>query len=93
MKQIQPVNIWLNGQSKQANTISMYVVNDNLLNSASFYYQLLSVTIVDEKDTSEQLAQGNLTMSGQDYIDWNVDTDINNAAYTWAAAQLNLTLV
>jgi hypothetical protein len=94
MKAIQPVNIWAGGQNVQANNLDMYIVNDNLSSSATFYYQLLSVTTDGEVNTSSQsLVQGNLIMDGTDYENWGNSGDINNAAYVWAAGQLNLTLV
>jgi hypothetical protein len=92
MKAIQPVNIWSGGQSLQANNINMYVVNDNLSSAATFYYQLLKVETIDDNTSTQQLAQGNLTISGTDYDNWNATPDINDAAYVWAAGQLNLTL-
>ena len=92
MKAIQPVNIWSGGQSLQANNLDMYVINDNLSSSATFYYQLLKVETIDDNTTTQQLAQGNLTMSGTDYDNWNATPDINDAAFVWAAGQLNLTL-
>ena len=93
MRAIQPVNIWSGGQSLQANNLDMYVINDNLSSSATFYYQLLKVETIDDNTTTQQLAQGNLTMSGTDYDNWNATPDINDAAFVWAAGQLNLTLV
>jgi hypothetical protein len=94
MKEIQPITLWVNGQSVQANNISMYIINDNLLSSATFYYQLLNVTTdQDGNTTSSQLAQGNLTISGTDYDNWGDSGNINDEAYVWAASQLNLTLV
>ena len=94
MKAIQPVNIWSGGQQVQANNISMYIINDNLSSSATFYYQLLNVTTdQDGNTTSSQLTQGNLTISGTDYDNWGDNGDINDEAYVWAASQLNLTLV
>jgi hypothetical protein len=36
----------------------------------------------------QQLAQGNLTMSGDDYSAWEVD----NYAWDWIAGQLNLVI-
>jgi len=92
MRAIQPVNIWVGGQNVQANNINMYVINDDLSSSATFYYQLLKVETIDDNTSSQQLAQGNLTISGTDYENWNANPDINNAAYVWAAGQLNLTL-
>jgi len=94
MKQIQPVNIWINGQIKQANYLGMYSINDDLSSVATFYYQLLKVTTDQNNNTnSQQLSQGNLTMSGTDYEDWGDNDNINQEAYVWAADQLNLVLV
>lgn len=94
MKAIQPVNAWFNGQQMQANNLGMILINDDLSSTATFYYQLLSVTTdQDGNTTTQQLAQGNLTMSGTDYQNWGAGGSINDEAYTWAAQQLNLTLV
>lgn len=93
MKAITPVSIWSGGQSKNANNIELAIVHDNLESSATFYWQLLSVTTdVDGNTSSEQLSQGNLTISGTEYDDWGASQDVNAEAYTWAAGQLNLQL-
>ena len=90
MKAITPVSIWNGGQTKTANNLEMAIVHDNLESSATFYWQLLDVTTDEDGNTSNaSLAQGNLTIAGQDYQDWD---DSNDAAYTWAASQLNLQL-
>jgi hypothetical protein len=86
MKAIQPVNIWVNGQNKQGVWLNAYIINDNLSSSATFYWNILDVTEL-------QLAQGNLTIQGQDYIDWNANPDINDDAYLWISLQLGLTLI
>ena len=39
-------------------------------------------------DAQQQLAQGNLTMTGEDYQAWQT----NEYAYDWVAGQLNLTI-
>lgn len=39
------------------------------------------------------LVQGNLTMDGQDYQDWDSTTSANEWAYNWAASKLNLVLI
>lgn len=85
MKQINPVAMWVNGKNVNAIFINLYSVNDNLNNSATFYYALLSAE-------NESLANGNLTISGDDYIVWGNAQDINLAAFQWAASQLNITL-
>jgi hypothetical protein len=93
MKQIEPVNIWSNGQQNEANAFGLSVINDNLSSSATFYYQLFNVITVDEVETATTLSQGNLVIEGQEYIDWNATPDINEAAYVWATEKLNLVLV
>jgi len=85
MKQIQPITLWVNGQQKTASLFNLIIINDNLLNSATFYWQLL------DADASK-LADGNLTMGEPDYDVWGSSADINIAAYQWAASQLNITL-
>ena len=82
MKTIESISIWDNGKVQQATVLNAFVVNDNLINYATFYYTLLSESL-------QQLAQGNLTMTGQDYDDWQT----NEYAYDWVAAQLNLTIL
>jgi hypothetical protein len=52
----------------------------------------LKVETIDDNTSTQQWAQGNLTISGTDYDNWNATPDINDAAYVWAAGQLNLTL-
>ena len=82
MKTIESISIWDNGTVQQATILNAYVINDNLINSAIFYYTLSSESL-------QQLAQGNLTMQGQDYDDWQT----NEYAYDWVAGQLNLTII
>jgi len=86
MKQINPVAMWVNGSNINAIFINLYSINDNLSNSATFYYALLSAE-------NESLAAGNLTISGEDYEVWGANEDVNLAAFEWACAKLNLTLV
>ena len=86
MKQIQPIQIWVNGGQQTATLFNLIIINDNLLNSATFYWQLLDADAV-------KLQDGNLTMDAADYAVWSSAQDINLAAYQWAAAKLNITLV
>jgi hypothetical protein len=86
MKQIQPISIWVNGADQTATLFSMFIVNDNLLNSATFNYQLLDAD-------ANLLTSGNLTMGEPDYDVWGSTSEINQAAYQWAASELNITLV
>ena len=86
MKQIQPVSIWYNGQMIAATLFNMVSTNDNLIDSATFYYALFV-------DSNFQVADGVLTMSGFDYEAYTTSPDSNSYAYQWGATQLNLTLV
>jgi hypothetical protein len=82
MKTIQPVSIWYNGKTDTATIFSLTCINDNLKDSATFYYQLFDSSLVS-------IAQGNLTMGLPDYTtDWTT----NDAAYNWAATQLSLVI-
>tara|TARA_R110002126_G_scaffold87316_2_gene210271 strand:+ start:3044 stop:3304 length:261 start_codon:yes stop_codon:yes gene_type:complete len=86
MKEIQPVSIWYNGQIIQATIFNMTSISDNLIDSATFYWQLFDATNI-------QLSQGNLTMGGADYTNYSSNPNSNEYAYQWGATQLNLTLV
>ncbi len=37
---IQPISSWVNGQEKQGTLFNLYVINDNLSTSATFYYSI-----------------------------------------------------
>jgi hypothetical protein len=86
MKQIQPISIWVNGAQQTATLFSLIIINDNLTNSATFYWQLLDADAV-------KLTDGNLTIGEPDYDVWGSTADVNQAAYDWAASKLNITLV
>jgi len=88
--QIQPVSIWYNGQSKQASELDARIIFDDLATTAQFYYELKEVV---EGVSGATLSNGNVTMDGQDYIDWGLSADINQAAYFYVASKLNLTII
>lgn len=84
MKTIEPVSIWDNGSVKEAKVLNAYAVNVTLGNSATFYYSLSAEN--DDQTLGAQVAQGNLTMTGDAYAQWTVDA----YAWDWVAQQLNL---
>ncbi len=93
MKQIEPIGIWKNGESQEANLLNAYIINDNLATSCTFYYQLCSSgegTEAMPLVIGQTLAEGNITMNGEDYLNWD---DSNNAAYLYIAEKLNLTII
>jgi hypothetical protein len=91
MKTIQAVNVWQNGEVKSATKFNMNSVFDDLETSATFYYELLSVSQDAEgNEVLTQVTQGNLSMAGADYQNWD---DSNDGAYIWGANQLSLKIV
>jgi hypothetical protein len=89
MKAINAVQVWKNGEEKQANMFNLVLINDDLATNANFYYQLLASS-EEGNVLTEQLADGNVSMSGQDYLDWD---DSNDGAYNFVAGKLNLTII
>ena len=81
MKTIQPIQSWINGQLVQATILNAYAINVNLGTSANFFYALFD-------DNLGSIAQGNLSMTGEAYTQW----EVNSYAWDWVAAQLNLTI-
>jgi len=79
---IQPVQIWTNGKTITANNLEAYSIYDNLETESKFYFQV-------QKDT-ESLANGNISITGDAYIQWLA----NNFSTLWAlkyiCVQLNL---
>ena len=86
MKLINAVSIWDNGQVLEAKVLNAYAVNVTLGTSATFYYQLFSENV--DLSVGQQVAQGNLSMTGEAYAQWEVDA----YAWDWVASELNLTI-
>jgi len=86
MKTIEAVSIWDNGTVQEAKILNAYAINVTLGTSAVFYYQLFTENV--DLSVGLQLAQGNLTMTGEAYAQWEVDS----YAWDWIAEQLNLTI-
>ena len=84
MKQIEPVQIWQNGQIVDAQWLDAICINDNLENSATFLWQLYN-----DNNVSNVLTQGNLVMSDEDYANW----DSNEYAYNWIAEKISLIII
>lgn len=86
MKTISPISVWWNGSLHSGTVLSLICNNDNLYNQANFNYNIFTRT--EEGFINISIAQGHLTMTGEDYDAWVT----NDHAYEWAAAQLNLTI-
>ena len=87
-KQIEPIDIWVNGQTKTGVNFSVTCINDNYENSATNYWQILDAD-------GQQIASSNLTIDGQDYIDWGDQPAmaINEWIYNWSADKLGLEII
>lgn len=88
MKTITPVSLWFNGQEVQASVLNASCSLDNLVNLATFNYQLLQIITIDDLEYTAPVVNGQLTMSGADYDGW----ETNEYAFNWVATQLNLTI-
>jgi hypothetical protein len=90
MKTITPVTVWYGGQEVQATILGAIAQNDNLVNSATFQYQLLQEVSMPESlyVYTKSVVTNYLTMTGEVYDNWGD----NDYAYDWIAEQLNLTI-
>jgi hypothetical protein len=96
-KQISPVNVWVNGESKVAEYLQVTGINDNYESSATNYWALFTKVVDAEgvESQGEQVAQGNLTIQGEEYVEWGdvPAMAINAWIYQWSADKLNLVLL
>ena len=79
MKEIQPVTMWNGVEGIYLNT---WAANVTLGVSAVFSYNILDAS-------QERLVEGSLTMTGDAYTQWQIDS----YAWDWVATQLNLTII
>lgn len=94
MKNISPITIWKNGFTKTASVLDARIINDDLSTSCMFYYELKEASTPATDDTPEQegqvLANGNVTLSGEDYLNWD---DSNDSAYQYIATKINVQIL
>ena len=90
-KQIQPQQVWVNGESKVAEFLDANGINVVLFTTGGFYWTLWTKVVDAEGNDvpGEQVAQGNLQMTTEEYQLWQED----EYAIEWVAAQLNLTII
>jgi hypothetical protein len=93
MKKIKSITAWKNGEQLEANFLNAYIINDNLATSCSFYYSLNTSgegTEAMPLIMGQAVAEGNLTMDGENYLSWDGSNDY---AFDYIAEKLNLTLI
>lgn len=83
---IQPVTVWTSTGQQQVNELKVVSNNDNLKDTTTFAWSM-------GIDSNFPLVVGDITMTGQDYINWNATPDINTAAYQWVAQQIGVTII
>ncbi len=95
MVQIEPFEIIKDGVVEYATLLNVSCSYDNLSTSATFNWQLNKVEgYTDDGDIFPYtLDFGGISMSYEDYDNWNNSTDINFAAYEWIADKLGVTII
>jgi hypothetical protein len=94
MAQIQPITTWFQGEQRQVNVFSLYGQGDNIIDSASFKYQLIELIVVSpEEQSSQTLVSGELSINGAEYAEWDAEVNANEWIYNWAANKLGLTII
>lgn len=86
MRNIQPLDIWSDGDTKTAVCLRLYISFDDLATRAAFQYGLCDID-------GATIYEGQILVEGQTYLDWGASGDSNSEAYTIAATQLNLVLI
>ena len=85
MRNIQPLDIWSDGDTKTATSILLYISYDDLATQAALVYKLFDTI-------GNIIYEGQILFTGQEYLDWGNSGDSNAEAYTLAASHLNITL-
>jgi hypothetical protein len=88
MKQIQPTTIWFNGEEKIAKFISVTGVYDNNDTEAKENWRLFT-------DDNLLIAQGEVIINGQDYINWGNQpaSNVNVWIYNYVASAINVVIL
>jgi hypothetical protein len=80
---IKEVKIWRDGVQYDANDIDVVIAFDNCESSATIYYKL-------SDSTGQIVADGNITIAGDDYREWVAKPFHNRTATNYAMKHLNL---
>jgi len=82
MRRISPLPIWKDGSTTDATKMECSIIKDNLIDSATLAWSLLS-------ENTEILSEGTLQIYGDDYTNWSD----NVYAWNYIADKLGLTFV
>ena len=96
MKKITPIQTWTVTGNKNADTINIIIVSDDLKNSLTTYYEIGYEEPIEESEEKRfiPLIKGNEDLSGQEYQDLDNITGIhiNEEIKRKIISKLNLTL-
>lgn len=96
-KKIQPIDIWVNGQTQVGEFLQVTCINDNYEDTATNLWQIFTLKVMEDgtEEPNFQIAQGYLTITGEQYIAWGEQPamSINDWIYNWCAEQLGLTII
>lgn len=96
-KKIQPIDIWVNGQTQVGEFLQVTCSNDNYEDTATNLWQIFTLKVMEDgtEQPNFQIAQGYLTITGEQYIAWGEQPAmaINDWIYNWCAEQLGLTII
>lgn len=82
MKAIKPISIWKEGVTTNATKLECYITKDNLIDSATLSWSILS-------DNTEILGNGVIQISGDDYVQWSD----NDYAWNYIATKLGIEFI
>jgi len=85
MKAIIPLDIWSNGVTKTATSLSLSISYDDLDTRAALQYVMCDASGV-------LLAEGQIVIDGETYLTWRASGNSNEQAYAIVASMLNITL-
>jgi hypothetical protein len=96
-KKIQPIDIWAEGQTQIGEYFKVACINDNYEDTATNLWQIFTLKVMEDgtEEPNFQIAQGYLTITGDEYTEWGEQPAmaINDWIYNWVANKLNLTII
>lgn len=81
---IEPIQIWQDGKYVTVDTIDIVSSYDDLQTYATLYYQFFA-------PDGTLCSDGNKTIDGANYQDWNTQENANMWVCLWLINELNLT--
>lgn len=82
MRAIKPISIWKQGVTTDATKLECFIIKDNLIDSATLSWNILSENI-------EVLGDGIIQIYGDDYVQWSD----NDYAWNYIATKLGIEFI